>query len=514
MKLIQRLLHAIYSLFFPCPGKWEPGEKLIRWSRVGPNLTVAGSFEGTLAIGASGSGKTSGPVRMNAISMMRAGYGMFAQTVKGTNPSDADLIRQWAVQAGRENSLVFVGPGHGLGFNVLRHEMDAAHRGNESGDMAANVSRLFSIGAELSLSTRNRTGGDQIWMQAVNSLSTYGTTLVYAATADLRLDDLVAVVQSAPQTLAQSKDPTFLRDSACMRMIEAANIACPANRNVQLATRYFLHEFPSFPPETKQSVLFTFGAGCADFYQREPLNSMFFSRTDYTPSIILDGAILVVDCAVLQFGEVGRIANGLLRFCIQRALERRVGHPSERPVALLWDESQKTLMRSDVSFQETCRSSRCATIAGTQHLPSLRDAVGADLAANFVGNLRNKFFAQNNEPETAEFMSRLGGKYEDKRRSINRDNNGVTGSSEAPHMEDALPAQATHNLRTGGRANRYKVDSILVAGSKRMRSGKPFQKVRIDQRLILPSWWPLSGRARVTAKQRPAPDFRYLRKDR
>jgi len=487
-------------------------EKLVRWSRVGPTLTVGGSFEGNLAVGASGSGKTSGPIRINAIAMMRAGYGILAQTVKGTKPSDADLIREWAIEAGRERSLVFVGPGHDLGFNVLRHEMDAARRKGEPGDMAANVAALFSAAAELSSSTRNRIAGDTIWAHAVGSLVRHATSLVYAATADLQLDDIVEVVRSAPQTIAQSRDPSFSRDSACMRMIEAANIINPANRNVLLATSYFLNEFPSFPPETKQSVIFSFGAGCADFFQRPPLCNMFFSRTDYTPSIILDGAILVIDCPVLEYGEVGRIANGLLRLCTQRTLERRAGHPGERPVALLWDESQKTLMRSDVSFQETCRSSRCATIAGTQHLPALRDAVGPDLAANFAGNLRNKFFAQNNEPDTTDFMSRLGAKQEVKRRTINRGEHGITGSTEASHPEDALPAHATHNLRTGGRANRFKIDAILVVGSKRMRSGKPFQRVVIDQRRVMPSWWPLSNRARVTACQRPAPDFRYLRR--
>ncbi len=491
---------------------WSVDEPLLRWGR-GAKWNVGLSFEGSMHFGASGGGKTSGGIRPQAVAVMRAGYGALCLTTKGTPPSDVDLFVAMAREAGRENSVVIVGPSHGLGFNVLRHEMTAARRDGAVGDMATNVAALFAAAADLAMPRRDGKNGEHIWRQAVESLTRHAVTVVFAATDDLRLDDIVSVVKSAPQTATQLKDAAWCRESFCIGMLERATQRYPTDRNLGLARSYFLSEFPSYPPDTRNSVLFTFGAGCADLFQRDPLHEMFFAGTNYTPEIMLDGAILVVDCPVLEYREVGQIANGLLRICTQRVLERRAQHASQRPVAILWDEAQKTLLRSDVAFQDTARSARCATVAASQHVPALRDVVGKDLAETFLGNLRTKLFFQNNEPETGDFMRRLCGQKEIKRRTTNRGADGREGSSETPVWEDALPAHATHGLKTGGKANGYKVTGFLVVGSKQMRHGEPYQKVLIHQKQLGRSWWPFCKRARVVARKRPAPDFRYLRKE-
>jgi hypothetical protein len=496
--------------FFHAADEWLVDEPLVRWGR-GADWNIGLSFEGSGSFGASGSGKSSGGVRLQTSAMMRAGFGLLFMTTKSTAPSDTEMCWVMAREAGRENSVVPVGPSHGLGFNLLRHEMLAAQEAGQLGDMAGNVAALFSAAAELALPSRETKGGEHIWRQAVESLVRHAVTVVFNATGDLRLDDIVAVVKSAPQSLGQVRDNAWCRESACVQMLERAT--AHGERNVCLARDYFLTEFPSYPPDTKNSVIFTFSAGCADLFQREPLHSLFFAATDYTPDILLDGAILLCDCPVLQYREVGKIANGLLRLSAQRTIERRAKHASKRPVAFVWDECQKTLLRSDAVFQETARSACCATVAATQHIPVLRDAVGPELAATFLGNLRTKLFFQNNEPETGDFMRRLCGQKEIKRRTTNRGADGREGSSETPVWEDALPAHATHGLKTGGKANGYKVTGFLVVGSKQMRHGEPYQKVLIHQKQLGRSWWPFCKRARVVARKRPAPDFRYLRKE-
>jgi hypothetical protein len=239
---------------------------------------------------------------------------------------------------------------------------------------------------------------------------------------------------------------------------------------------------------------------------------LFFAATDYTPDILLDGAIVLCDCPVLQYREVGQIANGLMRLSVQRTIERRAKHPGTRPVAIIWDEAQKTLLRSDVAFQETARSACCATVAATQHLPALRDAVGPDLAMGFMGHLRTKLFFQNNEPETGDYMRRLCGQKQVKKPTDTRGENGKSSASETPVWEDALPTQATHNLRTGAKANRFKVTGFLVVGSKRQSGGEPYKKILIHQKRLGRSWWPFSNRVQIVARRRPCPDFRYLRR--
>ncbi|MCS6244180.1 MAG: type IV secretory system conjugative DNA transfer family protein [Opitutus sp.] len=376
------------------------------------------------------------------------------------------------------------------------------------------LSRLFRSFVSIqvfSCSMNRRWGSDHIWRQAVENMVRHAVTVVFRATDDLLLDDIVSVVKSAPQNLAQAKDPTWCRESKCAQMIESAVNRSGGDRNVQLARSYFLQEFAVYPPDTKNSVLFTFSSGCADVFQREPLHGMFFAGTDYTPEILLDGAILLCDCPVNEYREIGRIANGLLRLSVQRMLERRASHPSQRPVAIIWDECQKTLLRSDVSFQETARSSKCATVAVTQHVPALRDAVGPDLTATFLGNLRTKLFWQNNEPETGDYMRKLCGQKEVPKQTHGRDASGKNTHSETPILEDALPPQATHNLKTGGKENDYQVTGFLIVGSKKLKNDEPYQEILIHQKKLRGGWF--TRRARVVAQTRPCPDFRYLRKE-
>ena len=501
--------NTLAHLIFRQAERWASDEPLLRWGR-GASWTVGISYEGSMHFGASGSGKTSGGICMQSVAMMQAGYGMLFLTTKSTPPADAELCWAMAREAGRENSVVPIGPKHGLGFNLLRHEMMAAMEDGQLGDMASNVAAFFSAAADLALPSRGTKGGEQIWRQAVESLVRHSVTLVFNATGDLRLDDIVAVVKSAPQSTAHVKDPAWCRESVCLQMLE--QVAAHGERNVRLARDYFLTEFPTYPPDTKNSVIFTFSSGCADLFQREPLHSMFFAATHYTPDILLDGAILLCDCPVLQYREVGQIANGLMRLSVQRTIERRAKHPGTRPVAIIWDEAQKTLLRSDVAFQETARSACCATVAATQNLPALRDAIGPDLAMGFLGHLRSKLFFQNNEPETGDYMRRLCGQKQVNKPTETRGENGKSSASETLVWEDTLPGHASHNLKTGGNENSYKVTGFLVVGSKKQGGGEPYQKILIHQKRLGRSWWPFSNRARVVARQRPCPDFRYLRR--
>ena len=495
-------------VFFHQADRWIEDEKLIDWR--GGNYWTAGlSYEGSIHLGASGSGKTSGGVRLQAAAVMRAGYGVLFQT---TTPADVEMCRNLARESGRENSVVRIGPGSGLGFNILRYEMMAALGQGAKGDLAGNVATLFTSASELAKPRRESSGSDDIWRQAVENMVRHAVTVAYRATGDLRLEDIVGIVKTAPQSLSQAKDPTWCRESICAQMIETARQRSTGERNVSLAATYFLSEFPLYPPDTRNSVLFTFSSGSADLFQREPLHSMFFAGTDYTPDILQDGAVLLCEFPVNQYREIGRIATGLLRSSCQRMLDRRATHPSKRPVAIIWDESQKTLLRSDVIFQETARTARCSTIASTQHVPALQDAVGPDLKDTFLGNLRTKLFFQNNEPETGDFMRRLCNQKEVLKPTSGSSGTGNASYSETPVLEDALPPQATHNLKTGGKQNRYQVTGFLIVGSKRLRYKEPYQKILIHQKKLRGGWY--SNRARVVAVQRPCPDFRYLRKGR
>jgi len=228
--------HFLLRLLFHLSGCWLPGEVLLRWGR-GATLTIGQSFEGSISFGASGSGKSSAAISAQTVAMMRAGFGMVFLTTKGTSPSDAELCLSMARETGRANSVVRIGPSHRTGFNILRFEMENARELN-NGDMAANVAAYFSTAADLAAPHRDGKTGEHIWKQAVESLVRHAVTLVFRATGDLRLDDIVSVVKSAPQSLAQLNEPAWCRESYCFQLFE--RLTGSADRNVHLARRYLL----------------------------------------------------------------------------------------------------------------------------------------------------------------------------------------------------------------------------------------------------------------------------------
>jgi len=81
----------------------------------------------------------------------------------------------------------------------------------------------------------------------------------------------------------------------------------------------------------------------------------------------------------------------------------------------LWqDEFQYFVTRRDNFFQQTCRGSRVSVVCLTQNILNLSEELGegqpGSKTKSFCGNLAIKIAHQQNEPDTAAFMSDLIGK--------------------------------------------------------------------------------------------------------
>jgi hypothetical protein len=492
--------------FFRSADEWNLMERLIHWGK-GIYWTVGLSIEGAFALGASGSGKSSTLIAFQTAAVMEAGYGVLVLTVKET-PPDLDFYLNRARESGRENSVVLIGPGYNLGCNVLRLEMEAAKLDRNGGDLAANVA--FLISTIVALSTKDAQADQTIWRKAGEDLVRHAVSVVYAATDDLRLDDLCDLMASLPQSIAQSHDPAWQRKSRCWQLLESALRKQPHNRNVALAQDYLLKQFPAFPPDTHNSIFFSVSAGGISLLRRDPLYSMFFAATDYTPAILRSGAIILCACPVQKYQEVGRIANCLARLSAQRMLQRQGKVEDGRPIAIIFDESQKTLTPSDVDFGETARSTRTATIAATLTLPTICETVGDDLAQAFLNYLQTQVFFQSSDRKTGEYLANRCGKITETKESVTRGADGKTTRTKHEEEVDALPSYAAHDLKTGGPAHNYTVEGFLTVNGKKLRHGLPYLRLKFNQRNRRP-WVP--GYVSVVARRRPAPDFRYLRKD-
>ena len=503
MKTFNRAVERCHDWLSRNPRVWSSRQALLRWN--GRRAFTAGhSLEHVVAMGASGSGKTSACIKSMALGMLHAGYGVLFLSAKGSDPED---FLAWARMTGREKSVVRFGPGQRLGFNLLEYELG---RGGPTEDRTMNVAGILAAVGEITARSLHDRQGEKIWQDAAEGLLNHALNVVLLAEGKVKLDDVVAVVTSAPATMLEAGDAGWRRSSVCYQRLVAAEERCGSSRSLGLAREYFLQRWARFPVETKNSVFFTFSA-MMDLLQRDPLHRLFFCQTDFTPDILKAGAVVLVEAPTLAEGAQGKVINGLMRLAVERMVQQHPAQNGERPVAIIWDEFQTSVTRADSAFAAVARSHGCALVLATQNLPAVQEAIGHDAARALLANCRTKLFFANDDPETNQYMADLVGKWPVKKKSITRDNRGRASRTRHEQEEYAVPPRQALTLKTGGQEFGRQITAILVQSGRRLSGDKPAMSVRFNQgHPMFGVLSPLVGTTGVLAERRPAPDFRWI----
>lgn len=175
--------------------------------------------------------------------------------------------------------------------------------------------------------------------------------------------------------------------------------------NHPLTTHYFENEWAK-PGAEKQTagILATF-TGMAHPFTQEPINELFCTTTNFTPEDCRAGAVIVVGLPTLEYEEVGRTAQILLKFIWQRAMLRQSFlSQGQRPVFLWADEAQQFVTPFDTGFFEAARSNYAAGVYLTQSVnaiyaamtPGMHEQQGNALLANFA----TKIFHRSSDAKT------------------------------------------------------------------------------------------------------------------
>jgi type IV secretory pathway TraG/TraD family ATPase VirD4 len=505
MKSFNRAVEWCHRQISPDPRQWPSRLPLLRWNGWRP-FTVGHSLEHVLELGATGSGKTSSCLKTLSLGMLHAGYGVLFLTAKAEDASD---YLQWAKAAGREKSVVHFGPGHRLGFNLLEYELA---RGENPESRTMNIPGIFAAAGEIMARNKNAGGGDGlVWVKAAEQLLRHAVNVVVLATGKVELDAVVKVVLTAPRTPEQAADPSWQRESACYQRLAEAIKARGHNRALELASQYFLQQWATYPNDTKYSTLFTCNQ-ITDLFQSDPLHRLFFSQTDFTPEILTEGAVLIVDAPALGLGDQGKVINGLMRLAVERMVHGRTVTNRKRPVAIIWDEFQTSVTDADSAFVAVARSPRCAVVQATQNVNAVDGRMGKNEARALFGNCRTKVFFANDDPDTNEYMADVIGKWPTEKKTKTQASK--SGSSTAKHQEDeyAVPPREALKLESGGDEYGLRVTGILAHGGRKLTKSQPWLKVRFNQAAPVWHWWNLLTRnTGAIGWRRPAPDFRWLR---
>lgn len=478
-------------------------EPLISWSR-SDHWTVRDAVEGTLVMGATGSGKTSGPGRALATSMLNAGFGGLVLTAK---PGERETWATYCAETNRTDDLVVVGADAKQRFNFLNHELN---RRGEGAGLTENIVSLFSNVMEVK--ERNSTGGGgreegAFWKQGAQKCIRNAVDLASMATGRVSVPDLVNICLSAPTTKAQLKDPAFQGSSMCFRYLKDAHDRAKGPRqdyDFGVVCDYYMVEWPNLADKTRSVIQATF-LGWADTLNRGLLRELFCTDTTITPEAVETGTIILIDLPVKEFGEVGQFAQVLWKYCFQRSIERRNVEENGRPAFYWADEAQHFVTSYDMHFQTTCRSARVATVLLTQNYSNFIAALGGGEKGraetdSLLACLCTKVLLANGDPVSNDWCASLIGRSRqvlangsnsqnaDERfgASFGLDMLGPYGTTSAGFSEtyeyEVQPREFTR-LRTGGPGNNWLVDAIVFQNGKQFRqTGRTWLRTSFSQK--------------------------------
>ncbi len=466
--------------------------------------TIGHSFEGTLILGMTGSGKSSGSGQLLARSMLAAGYGGLVLTAK---PDERRVWERYCREAGRLADLIVFGAEDApWRFNFLDDEIK---RPGSGAGLTENVVNLLSVVLEVAGRAAGIGGGggggsgrenEGYWLNAVRQLMRNAVDLLILSRGTVTVPDLYRVITSAPTSLEQLHAEAWKKSSFCGRCLVEADLTAkspPLPRQLadfEITAEYWLSEFPALSDKTRSVIVSSF-TSMIDVLNRGLLRELFGSETTLTPRAVEDGKVILIDLPVKEFGEVGLFAQVLWKYAFQRSIERRDTTSSRsprlpRPVFLWADEAQNFATFYDMQFATTCRAARVATVYLTQNVSNFYAALGGGdkgraEADSLFGNLCTKIFHANTDPVTNEWAATLVGKSRQFFASGNTSHqqatdflsqamglreNASSSSGFSEQMDFEVSPSAFTRLRTGGPAHRMQVDGIVVQGGRRFTS--------------------------------------------
>ena len=386
-------------------------------------------------------------------------------------------------------TAIFFGPQEDHCFNFLDYEL---RHGAGLGLGSQNATRILT--ELVAMAQNDGMAGDAFWQKSARVLISNTLDLITAAGVTPSMLLAKEIIDSAPLFPDQVKDTQWQTQSQCSELLRQARQRAGGKHDFEQAAKYWLRDFPLLPDKTRQSIVATFTASVAQHFCSESMHRMFGGRTNVSPDDIFNGGIVVVNLPKLQYGEAGRFASVVWKYCTQLALQRRVNR--ERPVFIFSDESHYFLTEHDQLFQTTARSARCAVVYLTQNrsnyfAESPGDA-GRNRVASMAACLKTQVLHQCSHEETRRAFSDAIGKrriMQTKQSHSYGQGKPRHGETEEPVDEYWVPPDYATRLKTGGKANRYRVTAIVTKAGKCFSNGKPAMRVRFDQRKLERSFW-------------------------
>jgi len=410
------------------------------------------AFENTLILGGPGGGKTSGSGKAIASALLRTGAGGLVLTAKN---EEIQLWKDYARANGREKWLVLFDP-NTSGFNVLDWEL-ARNGVRGIGNVIESLMHILEF-IDNAVGSGGGKSSEPFWDQAARLALNHIVPLLYSANGRINVADIISFVVSVATKPEQYTDPTFIANSFAGQTMRKA-VDNPAVRieedELKRLLHYWFHQHTQIPDRTKGNIDVTLAAKL-DRFRHGALSHMFCGSTTICPEMIFHGAVVVMGCPVLTHHDDGCIAQQIFKYCVQKAIESRMGldeRQRERPLFIFGDEYQYFFNSYDDTFVSTSRSSKTAVVCLSQSLATLYSRVPkdkTDAVDGFVGKFGTQIFHLNTCNRTNSYASQLIGKDIQLRATRGQTSGSSTSKGLNENASENFGSNTSHGSSYGG----------------------------------------------------------------
>jgi hypothetical protein len=479
---------------------------LIVWP-TGDPFTCRHLVEGGVAImGRSGSGKSSGS--LNRLAKAIIARKKTGGLINASSPTDRKYWTSRFAEAGRPEDLLIFGPGEPYRFNFLDAEMAA-------GGDTRNITRMILTVGELRGNEDGQPGDGmgRFWAMETERWLYNAVEIVKLATGRVTVPDLHSFISTAATSPDQLlKEDAIPKEHAPLlhavrawragfhNQAIAAAYAKPKTANEQhgfdLITDQWLNEWPAMADKTRSSIVACI-MGILHVFCVGECRELLSTTSNVSPALFEQGKWVLVDWPVSRGGAPAAFTNGVWKLATQKYVLRRNPQPNDCIIVIICDEFPKVCNPGhDSNFLAECRKYLGCMIVATQSLHSFYSAVkgqsGEHAVEALLTNFGLKIFHALGDAKSAEWGSGLLARYKETFISVSDGEpttlyDELTGhgrykASISSHYEPVLQPGEFFSLATGGPANGYWVDGIVVRSGEPFSDGKNYQIVGFNQR--------------------------------
>lgn len=459
-------------------------------------ITWADVLEGTLIMGATGSGKSSGPGRYIAKAMLNKGFGFCVLCAK---KDEKDRWIEYAKETGRSKDVILFNKETNLKFNFLKYEME--RDGEGAGDILHISNMLVNLNEQIRIIQSGGGKSDEkFWDNALRRLISRTISLLKSAKENISIYNIRRLIADSltsdnmkmykhvkAKISTEEKIPEkeraeakkFIKEWASrnyfIKILENLETYTKTD-DLNLTLKYWTYEFANLSEKTRSIIVESVFGIIEPFLVEGILKNQFANdiNKELEPeSIIKEKKIVIVDFSVKEFGLSGVLASAIYKLMFQSAMERRdiTKEKDPKPVSLWIDEYQTFCYPSvDALFQATARSSWVATIYITQNLNGIYQVMGDNQAQarakSLLGNLNLKFFASNADFDTNKWASDMIGQHWINIDTLSYSENMELSKTQRPERRRKVEIDEFTTLKTGRSANKYIVETVVFKAGK------------------------------------------------